>query len=100
MFLPVCVRSWPTADPPSAERRARRDGKAAARAALDEGAAQGAAAAAGIAAAAVEASPPEPQDFVARAGGIRFDVKKIALLKLRGRIAEPDDPTATNADYV
>ena len=90
----------PTADPLSAERRACRDGKAAARAALDEGAAQGATAAAGIAAAAVEASPPEPQDLVARAGGIRFDVKKIALLKPRGRIVEPNDPTATNADYV
>ena len=36
----------------------------------------------------------------ARCGGIRFDVKKIALLKPRGRIAEPNDPTATNADYV
>ena len=76
----------PTADPPSAERRARRDGKAAACAALDEGAAQGAAAAAGIAAAAVEASPPEPQDLVARAV-----IAEARAASLAGRLAAAEE---------
>ena len=76
----------PTADPLSAERRACRDGKAAARAALDEGAAQGAAAAAGIAAAAVDASPPEPQDLVARAV-----IAEARAASLAGRLAAAEE---------
>ena len=36
----------------------------------------------------------------ARCGGIRFNVKKVKLLKPRGRIVKPDDPTKTAADYV